>query len=138
VLFQPLFKTGIDTSFGTVKELVGTGPVVSVFYGDREDPYFRFDLDLMIGLTPAASAALWELQEWVNATKVELTIVPGSLCVIDNRRTVHARSAFRAHYDGRDRWLERVSVVEGLTPSFADRAKGSRIIDTDFSGYLAD
>lgn len=135
-LFRPLFKTGVDPSFGNVEGLVGTGPEVSVFYGDPEDPFFRFDLDLMIGLTPEARAALRDLRDWVNRTKVEVTITPGSLLIIDNRRTVHARSEFQAHYDGRDRWLERVSVVKDLRASLSDRAKGSRIIDTDFSAQL--
>ena len=135
-LFQPLFKTGVDPSFGNVDGLAGTGPATSVFYGDPEDPFFRFDLDLMVGLTPEARTALKDLRHWVNKTKVEVTITPGSLLIIDNRRTVHARSEFQAHYDGRDRWLERVSVVKDLRASLSDRAKGSRIIDTDFSAQL--
>lgn len=136
VLFRQEFKTGIDPSFGNVRELKATGPVMSVFYGDREDPYFRYDLDLMLGLTSEANRALAELREHIAANRVEITIVPGSLCIIDNYRTVHARTPFRAHYDGRDRWIERVSVVSDLVPSLLDRARGSRIINTDFSHWL--
>ena len=36
---------------------------------------------------------------------------PGDLLMVDNRRAVHARTAFRPRYDGQDRWLQRVYAV---------------------------
>jgi hypothetical protein len=136
LLFEKKFKTGIDPSFGNDQEAAGNGPALSVLYGDRSDPFFRYDLDLMVGLTPAAATALEELRVWVNEYKKELIIEPGSLLIVDNRRAVHARSPFEAHYDGRDRWLERISVVKDLGTSLADRApERSRIIATDFTEY---
>ena len=107
-----------------------------MLYGDRNDPFFRYDLDLMRGLTPAAQTALNELRVWVNSYKIEVTIEAGSLAIVDNRRCVHARSPFEAHYDGNDRWLERISVVKSLDTSLQDRAPGSRIVNTDFSEFL--
>lgn len=35
---------------------------------------------------------------------------PGDLLIIDNDATVHGRLAFKARYDGTDRWLKRVLV----------------------------
>jgi hypothetical protein len=35
---------------------------------------------------------------------------PGDLLIVDNDAVVHGRVAFRARYDGSDRWLKRVLV----------------------------
>jgi hypothetical protein len=136
-LFADLFRSGVDYSFGNTSERRGAGPLVSVLYGDRQDPFLRYDLDLMVGQTPAARRALEVVRELVNDVQREVTIEPGGLLVIDNRRSVHARSNFKAHYDGRDRWLQRVAVVRDLDASLGDRLHGTRVIATDFSGYLA-
>lgn len=136
-LFLDLFRTGVDYSFGNVEEKQGAGPLVSILYGDRLDPFLRYDLDLMVGQTPAARHALQVVRDLVNKVQREVVIQPGSLVVLDNRRCVHARSNFTAFYDGRDRWLQRVAVVRDLQASFRDRVPGSRVIATDFSDYLS-
>lgn len=135
-LFSNLYRTGVDYSFGNVEEKKGVGPLVSILYGDRLDPFLRYDLDLMAGQTPAARHALQVVRELVNQVQRDVVLEPGSLLVLDNRRCVHARSHFRAYYDGRDRWLQRMSVVRDLQASLRDRASGSRVIATDFSEYL--
>jgi hypothetical protein len=135
-LFSRSFRTGIDYSFGNVTGERGTGPLVPVLYGDRLDPFMRYDLDLMVGETPAARRVLEVVRELVNEVKQEVAIEPGSLLVIDNRRCVHARSVFRATFDGRDRWLQRAAVVRDLDASVEDRIRGTRVIATDFSSYL--
>ena len=136
-LFADLFRSGVDYSFGNTFERRGAGPLVSVLYGDRQDPFLRYDLDLMEGQTPSARRALQLVRALVNDVKRDVTIEAGSLLVLDNRRSVHARSNFHAHYDGRDRWLQRLSVVRDLDASLGDRPHGSRVIATDFSGYLS-
>ncbi|HEX3131788.1 MAG TPA: DUF4350 domain-containing protein [Thermoanaerobaculia bacterium] len=135
-LFSDLFHTGVDYSFGNVRELRGAGPLVSVLFGDRLDPFLRYDLDLMVGETPEAENALQVVRGLVNEAKRDVVIEPGSLLVIDNRRCVHARSDFKAYYDGRDRWLQRMAVVRDLEPSLRDRVRGTRIIATDFTPFL--
>lgn len=135
-LFCDLFRTGVDYSFGNVDELKGAGPLVSVLFGDRLDPFLRYDLDLMAGETPEAERALQVVRDLVNQVKRDVVIEPGSLLVLDNRRCVHARSDFKAYYDGRDRWLQRMAVVRDLEPSQRDRVRGTRIIATDFKPFL--
>lgn len=135
-LFSDLFRTGVDYSFGNVDELQGVGPLVSVLYGDRLDPFLRYDLDLMVGQTPEAQQALRVVRELVNQVKADVVIAPGCLLVLDNRRCVHARSDFKAYYDGRDRWLQRMAVVRDLEPSQRDRVRGTRIIATDFTPFF--
>jgi L-asparagine oxygenase len=135
-LFANLFRTGIDYSFGNSGQQRGAGPLVSVLYGDRLDPFLRYDLDLMVGQTAPARRALELVRELVNDVQRDVVIEPGSLLVLDNRRCVHARSTFRAAYDGNDRWLQRVAVVRDLEASMQDRMRGTRVIATDFSRYL--
>jgi hypothetical protein len=135
-LFSDLFRTGVDYSFGNVDELRGVGPLVSVLFGDRLDPFLRYDLDLMVGETPEAERALQVVRGLVNEAKRDVVIEPGCLLVLDNRRCVHARSDFKAYYDGRDRWLQRMAVVRDLEPSLRDRVRGTRIIATDFQPFL--
>ncbi|HEY7213895.1 MAG TPA: TauD/TfdA family dioxygenase, partial [Thermoanaerobaculia bacterium] len=135
-LFCDLFRTGVDYSFGNVDELKGAGPLVSILYGDRLDPFLRYDLDLMVGQTPEAQRALQVVRGLVNQVKRDVVIEPGSLLILDNRRCVHARSDFKAYYDGRDRWLQRMAVVRDLEPSHRDRVRGTRVIATDFTPFL--
>ncbi len=135
-LFSDLFRSGVDYSFGNVDELPGAGPLVSILFGDRLDPFLRYDLDLMVGQTPEAEHALQVVRELVNQARRDVVIEPGSLLVLDNRRCVHARSDFKAYYDGRDRWLQRMAVVRDLEPSHSDRVRGTRIIATDFTPFL--
>lgn len=131
-LFEPVFRTGIDYSFGNLATEKANGPVLSVLYGDRADPGLRYDLDLMVGLTAQARLALEAVKRAANRVRVGIRLAAGDLLVIDNRRAVHGRSAFEARYDGRDRWLKRAYLVSDLS-AVADRRPHERIIRTRFS-----
>ncbi len=132
MLFQPVFRTGIDYSFGNINTEKANGPVLSVLYGDRDDPCLRYDLDLMAGLNPRARAALAAVKRAAGQVRIGLPLRAGDLLAIDNRRAVHGRSAFIARYDGRDRWLKRSYLVSDLASSAADRLPGERVIRTRF------
>lgn len=132
VLRQPLFETGIDYSFGSTTGKKGGGLVTAICYGDRQDPYFRYDPDLMIPHSPEGREVMDVLNRCIEDVAAYVTLTAGDLLIIDNRRTVHARTEFVARYDGRDRWLQRVYLVDSLAPSAEDR-KNDRIIRTQFS-----
>ncbi|HYG65572.1 MAG TPA: arginine beta-hydroxylase, Fe(II)/alpha-ketoglutarate-dependent, partial [Thermoanaerobaculia bacterium] len=51
----------------------------------------------------------------------DVVLEPGEICFIDNFKAVHGRRAFRARYDGEDRWLKRVNIVRDLRKSRAVR-----------------
>ena len=131
-LFQPLFRTGIDYSFGNLTTDKANGPVLSVLYGDRKDPGLRYDLDLMAGLNDRAREALDAVKRAAQRVRTAVRLAAGDLLVIDNRRAVHGRSAFTARYDGRDRWLKRAYLVGNLAAIGADRRPGERVIRTQF------
>jgi hypothetical protein len=53
----------------------------------------------------------------VPTTAQTLYLGPGDLAVVDNRVTLHGRTAFRSRYDGLDRWLQRDFSVRDLCRS---------------------
>lgn len=132
LLFQPLYRTGIDYSFGNVQTVKGNGPVLPVLYGNPNDPFLNYDEDLMEALTPAAEEALNALKDAIAQVYRGIKLDTGDLLCIDNRRTVHGRSAFTPRYDGFDRWLQRSFVVRDLGESAGDRNLGERVIRTVF------
>lgn len=136
ILAAPLFRAGIDYSFGSTNGMRGNGPVTKVLYGHPDDPYLRFDLDLMEGMTPEAERCLHDLIALIREQSRHIVIEAGTLLVLENHRCVHARSRFKARFDGTDRWLQRMLVVKDITQSSGDRVPGGRVIATDFSNYL--
>lgn len=132
VLFEPVFRTGIDYSFGNLAMQKANGPVLSVLYGNRRDPCLRYDLDLMVGLNARARAALDAVRRAAQRACMAVGLEAGDLLVIDNRRAVHGRSAFTPRYDGRDRWLKRAYLVGDLPGANADCLPGERVIRTRF------
>jgi L-asparagine oxygenase len=132
LLFQPLYRTGIDYSFGNLKTEKANGPVLPVLYGNRNDPFLNYDEDLMAAMTPEAQAALDALKDAIASVYRGVKLNTGDLLCIDNRRTVHGRSSFTPRYDGFDRWLQRSFVVRDLGLSAVDRYPGERIIRTRF------
>ncbi|NJN86256.1 MAG: L-asparagine oxygenase [Leptolyngbyaceae cyanobacterium SL_7_1] len=132
LLFQPLYRTGIDYSFGNVQTVKGNGPVLPVLYGNPTDPFLNYDEDLMVATTAEAEDALDALKQAIASVYRGVKLVPGDLLCIDNRRTVHGRSSFTPRYDGFDRWLQRSFVVRDLGRSAIDRHPGERVIRTRF------
>jgi L-asparagine oxygenase len=132
VLFKPVFRTGIDYSFGNVRTRKANGPVVSILYGNDADPYLRYDLDLMAGLNARARAALDAVKLAALAACTPIGLETGDLLIIDNRRAAHGRSAFTPAYDGPDRWLKRAYLVESPPIAAADYDRRKRVVRTRF------
>ncbi|MGH9427897.1 MAG: TauD/TfdA family dioxygenase, partial [Terriglobia bacterium] len=133
LLFEDSFQTGVDFSFGSESGLQGNGPVLPVLHGSPYDPFMKFDLDLMVGLSEDAAAALEQMRLAANKAKRWSYLDEGDMILIDNRRAIHGRSEFEARYDGRDRWLQRVYVARDLGISEADRLRNERVIHTEFA-----
>lgn len=132
VLFENMFRTGIDYSFGARSGGSTAGPVTPVLYGSPYDPFIKFDLDLMEGLTEDARQALVALKDAAKETQIGMYLNEGSLLIVDNRRAVHGRTQFTPRYDGFDRWLQRLYVVRDLALAEEDRRRNERIIETEF------
>jgi L-asparagine oxygenase len=132
ILFEQVFRTGIDVSFGSQSGARGNGPLLSVLDGDPYDPFMKYDLDLMTSDSDLASNALREVAKAANRVKQSVKLGEGDLLILDNRRCVHGRSPFTPRYDGYDRWLQRTAVARDMSSYFGNRKRDERLIDLEF------
>jgi len=132
VLRKPLFKTGVDYSFGNTNTIQGNGRIIPIVSGDKNDSIIIFDPDLMQGITEEAKLALQKLETIVNKHKQEFILKPGEMLVIDNKRALHGRTFFKALFDGKDRWIQRLFVSRDLNAANVMFNKSERIISYKF------
>jgi L-asparagine oxygenase len=125
VLRQPRFAVRPDIAHGDAADqraavaiLAGEGDCEILF-----DPFYMSPLDEG---DEEARSALRHLGEAVARAACAQVLQSGDLLVIDNRRVVHARTAFRPRFDGTDRWLMRVMVCASL-PQHRRRGAGRAI-----------
>jgi L-asparagine oxygenase len=130
VLREPLFQFSVSYSFAnkhldrpwSIPSPVLTGPEVSP----------EISVDLLCGsrgLTDEARRALDALRRACVRPEVarRVRLEPGDLLVIDNRKGAHARSSFRAAFDGSDRWLHRVYVRRSVWELRGQLRRGLRV-----------
>jgi L-asparagine oxygenase len=130
VLRAPLFRLnapgGYTRMFAGGKEVLSEP--VPLVTGPEEAPEVCVAANGVRQLTDEATRAFEELQKACRAPQVAqiVNLRPGQALLINNRKGIHARSRFEAHYDGKDRWLQRTYVRRSLW-NIRDRAvAGSR------------
>lgn len=109
---------------------------VSVVYGNQNDPWLRLNtakLDLS-NYSPEQQAALIEMRDHLESRRVELGLRAGQVAIIDNRRVLHGRPAFKPgqepRYDGTDRWQRRL-VVANDADRIQQHEASYRIVDPE-------
>lgn len=110
ILRKPLWKTGIDLSFQLSGHSLPKGSVrgpIPIVTGPDEDPFLRFDQDLMFGLDERAQQIIPRIVQIYQEHRYRHCLHPGEIVVVDNRRAVHGRSSFFPRFDGYDRFLVR-------------------------------
>ena len=132
ILFEPLYRTGVDYIFGNNDEKPGNGAVKSVLYGSRSTPFIRYDRELMVGITPEAQKALDNVHKIFDEQQHDVLLSAGDVLIMDNRRVVHGRSSFKAKYDGTDRWLLRTKVLRNIDQAAEDLCPKRKYIATEF------
>jgi len=123
LLQQPMWRIGVDLSFrlqGVRDEVRGPVPILTVDMSGQWQ--LCFDQDLMRGITEEAEALRHKIVALYYAERQEVCLEAGDILLVDNRRAVHGRSAFRPRYDDTDRWLVRCF---GMT---APRTTGSWVV----------
>lgn len=124
-LHAPEFVTAAPPSF----EAADCTSPHAVLSGSPEDPDIRVDLAATEPLTPRAERVLEELRRLFDEVAQTVVLAPGELAIVDNRVTVHGRTAFRPRYDGADRWLQRTFVAGDLRRSRAVRPGDGHVLD---------
>jgi len=69
-----------------------------------------------------ARSAMDYLIRAIDGNLTGVALLPGECLFIDNYKTVHGRSSFKARFDGTDRWLKRINITRDLRKSRAVRA----------------
>ncbi|WP_329404099.1 clavaminate synthase family protein [Streptomyces melanogenes] len=126
-LFAPEFITTPPPSFSPDAS-ANKPEATPVLSGAAEDPDIRMAQLVTTPLTPRATAALSAFGRACEATARTLRLTPGDLVVIDNRVTVHGRTAFQPRYDGADRWLQRTYVTTDLRRSRDHRPDDGHVL----------
>jgi alpha-ketoglutarate-dependent taurine dioxygenase len=126
-LTRPIFSVRSPASFGEPSFLSTDTHVIDLMAGEAG---LRLDLEgLLESKDEAGKAALAELFASIVSAGTPVLLSEGDILVIDNRRAAHARPAFKAIFDGQQRWLQRCLVrAEFWTCRSAMQAEGVRIL----------
>lgn len=108
-LRQPAFTIRADSSHAEDADMAEDVPVLAED-GLRYDPLFT------TCTSDEHASALAELGEQINARAVGVVLDRGDLLLIDNRRAVHARTAFVPRFDDTDRWVQRTAILTKEVP----------------------
>jgi Fe(II)/alpha-ketoglutarate-dependent arginine beta-hydroxylase len=124
-------RDSVNTAYEKILKFNAEPEKISILFGSPDMPYLRLDPYFMDPLDsdPEAQRALNALIALIDASLVDLVLVSGDFCFIDNYRVVHGRRSFKARYDGNDRWIKRISMARDLRKSRSARASStSRMI----------
>jgi L-asparagine oxygenase len=131
LLRQPLFRMNAPERhcLETARGAAVLSDVVPVFSGPHDTPEISIASNGVHALTSSARAALERLRAACSRRDVGTGVLlePGDALLINNRKTVHARAAFRARYDGTDRWLQRTQIRRSLWDSRQLAVDGCRV-----------
>lgn len=102
----------------------------AIFNGPLENPEVRATLydEGTISVTDKGQVALEAFKAIANKIATPLKIKPGQMVIINNKNTLHGRSAFKAYGDGKDRHLLRSYIVDSLWQFRSQQANYTRIL----------
>lgn len=121
-LFKPYFH---HLSDDTHIEDIATPQFEPILFGDKSEPYIRFDYDFTVASTgnKAAEEAIEALNLEVQRKYFEINIEEGDFCFVDNYKWLHGRKSFAAKFDGKDRWLRRFNIKTDLNEAIEYRPR---------------
>ena len=113
----------VEQMYHRIAEMRTHPEKISLLSGDPRAPYIRIDHYFMdpVKDNPKAQHAFEALVEAIDREIGDIVLEPGDICFIDNFKAVHGRRAFKARYDGHDRWLKRINITRDLRKSRAER-----------------
>ncbi|AGL18131.1 TauD/TfdA family dioxygenase [Actinoplanes sp. N902-109] len=116
VLRSPLFQLNAPGNY--CRDYAGGEPVwadpMPIISGPAAYPEIAVSANGVKALTTTAEDAFEQLQRACREVAHQVRLAPGTALLINNRKGLHARSQFRANYDGNDRWLQRTYVRRSL------------------------
>jgi L-asparagine oxygenase len=127
LLRRPLYQNRLAPSFAHNNDAALYSAPLSILSGDFFEPEVCIDFFSTEALNPAAESALQLFKAALTQVTVEHVLQPGDLIIVDNRVAAHSRTSFKPRYDGSDRWLQRLFVVEDFRRSRKSRLRGGHI-----------
>lgn len=100
------FATGLDITFGGHDVVRDVAPLTA--------RRWRYDFELMKGLSARDADALLDLDRALAAVVIAHKPAAGDVLLVDNRQAAHGRSPFDARYDANDRWILRLLTRTAL------------------------
>lgn len=128
LLFEESFNFLSDYCVNEKNCRIDLGRYQPILYGQRSRPYLRFDPHFMLARSARMQRLIEEVKEITWSVAQPVRLAAGDLLIIDNRRAVHARSAFQAQFDGQDRWIQRTFAVCHQRQLIGETGEPSRII----------
>lgn len=129
ILRSKRFRTSVDFNFGNTEAERGSGVLIQVLFGSHESPFIAYDDEYIVGIDAVSNAALDRLRTLLHDKLYGFELEQGEILILDNLRTVHGRTAFKATYDGTDRWMQRVLVTRDIRKASIQLGKNSRVVN---------
>ncbi|MCE3269094.1 MAG: clavaminate synthase [Burkholderiales bacterium] len=119
----------MDWNFGNLDAQRGSGPTVSILFGSEDNPMVFYDDEYVVGITPIVQALLNKFRELLHKHMIKIFLKPGEMLIIDNYKSVHGCTSFKAQYDGYYRWLQRLLILRDLSLNQKILNNNGRILD---------
>lgn len=121
-----------DVSYGKGSDKKYASVPVATFTHDskgRRD-HLRFDPDYtpLHDASPEFQNAYHYLTQELARVAFTVSLEPGKLLLLNNRRVAHGRVPFEARYDGWDRWLLRVNIRNLPKPKGEEHGYGQKTV----------
>lgn len=132
-LKQKKWMIGIDQSFvmnGCSSELRGP---LSIITENENNHQLVFDQDLMFGITEEATQLLMKIIDLYYLYRKEVTLNPGEILILNNKKLVHGRSSFSPKFDGNDRFIIRSFIMNDIKCINNKTIDKQRIISAKYS-----
>lgn len=133
ILRSKRFRTSVDLNFGNTLAERGSGVLIQVLFGPSDSPFIAYDDEYIVGIDAESQAALDRLRTLLHNTLYGFELEQGEILILDNLRTIHGRTAFKACYDGTDRWMQRVLVTRDIRKASIQLGNNSRVTDWMYS-----
>ncbi|GHO86474.1 TauD/TfdA family dioxygenase [Dictyobacter formicarum] len=127
ILRQPLYRARVSTAYVKPGEPALYSPFMPILSGDTVEPDLCVNFFGMEAKNPIAQLAFDSLKAALLQVAVDCVLLPGDLLIVDNRVAAHGRTGFHPRYDGNDRWLQRLFVVEDFRLSKPSRYRGKHV-----------
>ena len=130
VLAQPRFLAeGVEYDYDEVNDRGNRHHLVPLLRGTQEQPYIFYDQDIHRSTDEESAEALAMLDALLESKAKHVKLEAGDTVLFDNRRCVHKRSPFAAHYDGKDRWCMLTYVSSSALECTQEKVSRRRILD---------